>query len=76
MRRIAGEDHPLVPEALHAAALELVDRDPLESEIGVPEHPRDPRPDVFRLPLDGGIGVRAKLQVDAPDVVGLAVQQR
>ena len=57
MRGIAGEDHAAVDEAIHAAALEFVERDPFELELVVAEHARDPRPHVFRLLLDRGIGV-------------------
>ncbi|MGY4300173.1 hypothetical protein ACVWXN_008268 [Bradyrhizobium sp. i1.4.4] len=40
------------------------------------EHARDPRPHVLRLLLDDGIGIAIELEIDAPDVVGLTVQQR
>ena len=76
MRRVAREDHALMHKSLHPAALELVDRYPLKIEIGVPQHALDARTHILRQPLDGRIGSRPKLQVDAPDIVGLAVQQR
>ena len=76
MRGFAGKDHPVVDELRHAPALEFVDRDPLEVEIAVAEHPRDPRPDIFGQPLDGRVGIAAELQVDAPDIVRLLVEQR
>ena len=63
-------------ELVHPPALELVERDPFELEILVAEHARDARPHVFRPLFDGGIGIRMQLQVDAPDVVRLLVQQR
>ena len=40
------------------------------------EHRAQPRHDPLGLPLLVRIGVPAELEVDAPDVVGLAVQQR
>ena len=76
MRGIAGKDHAAMDEAIHAAALEFVERDPFEIELVVAEHARDPRPHILRLLLDRGIGIAAELQIDAPDVVGLLVQQR
>ena len=76
MRAVADEDHTVVDEALQAPALEGIDRHPVELEIGAAEHALDARPDVFRLPLDLGIGIPAELQVDAVNVVGLLVQQR
>ena len=76
MRGVARKSHAAMDELVHAAALELVERDPLEIELVVAEHARDPRPHVFGPLLDCRIGVRMQLQVDAPDVVGLLVQQR
>src|SRR5215469_9217572 len=55
VRGIAGKNHPAVQEAIHATALELVERDPLELELVMAEHARDPRPHVVRLLLDRGI---------------------
>jgi toxin HigB-1 len=40
------------------------------------QHLLDARADAFGPPLGVRVGVRAELQVDAPDVVGLLVQQR
>ncbi len=76
MRGIARENHPAVEEAIHPPALEFVERDPLELELVVTEHARDPRPHVLRLLLDDGIGIAIELEIDAPDIVGLPVQQR
>ena len=76
MRGIAGEDHAAMDEPVHAPALELVERDPFELELVVAEHARDPRPHILRLLFDRGIGIAAELQIDAPDIVGLLVQQR
>ena len=76
MGGIAGEDHALVDKSLHAPALELVDRDPADIEICMPQHAFDPRAHIFRQPLDNRIGVGAELQVDAPFTVRLPVQQR
>jgi hypothetical protein len=63
-------------EALHAPALEGVDADPLQLELALrAEHRADARDHLLRLLLFLGVGVPAELEVDAPDVVGLAVQQ-
>src|ERR1700741_3037261 len=76
MRGVAGEDDAAMDEAVHAAALELVKRDPFKVELVMAEHTRDPRPHLLRLLLDQGIGIAAELQVDPPDIVRLLVQQR
>ncbi len=76
MRGIAGKNHPAMGEALHAPALEFVERDPLEFEIAMADHPLDARPHALRLLLQFRIGIGPELQIDAPDVVGLFVQQR
>src|SRR6185369_10446510 len=76
MRGIAGKNHPAMDEPVHPPALEFVERDPLELELVMAKHARDPRPHVVRLLLDDWIGIAAELKIDAPDIVGLAVQQR
>ena len=61
---------------LQPPALEGVDADPLELERPVlAEHRLQPRADALGLALLDRVGVPAELQVDAPDVVGLLVQQ-
>ncbi|GBD42437.1 hypothetical protein HRbin39_01830 [bacterium HR39] len=74
--RIAGEDHPAVAKALEPPALEGVDRDPLELEGPLAQHGAQPRHHPLGPALLFRIGLRAELQVDAPDVVGLLVQER
>ena len=76
VRGIAGEDDAAVDELVHSPALEFVQRDPFEIELVVPEHAGDARPHVLRQLFDIGIGKAVELQVDAPDVVRLLVQQR
>ena len=76
MRGVAGKDHAAVEKSIHPPALEFVERDPFEIELVVAEHTCDPRPHILRTLLDHGVGVRMKLQVDAPDIVRLLVQQR
>src|SRR5437868_11745933 len=76
MGGIAGKDHPAVDEFVHAAALESVKRYPLEIEVAMPKHPRDPGPDIFRSLLDRRIGIGMELQIDTPDVIRLLVQKR
>ena len=56
MRGVAGKHHAAMDKPVHAAALEFVERDPFELELVVAEHARDPRPHIFRLLLDRGVG--------------------
>ena len=67
-----------MPERTHAPALERVDARPFDLELrqSSPSIARMPRDDALRLFLRLRIGVPAELEVDAPDVVGLAMQQR
>ena len=77
MRGIAGEQHASVAEALQAARLEAVEADPLEGEIDVlAQHGAHAAGDVVRLHLLVAVGLGADLEVEAPHVLGLAVQQR
>jgi hypothetical protein len=70
VRGVTREQHPAMAEAVDAAAGELVDRDPLELEVGVgPEHGPDARQHLLGLLFLFGVGVPAELEVDAPDVV-------
>ena len=63
-------------EALEPPALERVDRHPFEREIVVAEHLPQARDDALRPLLGLRVGIRAELEIDAPDVVRLLVQQR
>src|SRR6185436_16139907 len=61
---------------LHAPALERIDARPLDLELRIgSEHRAKSRQNAFRLFFELGIGVPPKLEVDAPDVVRLPVQQ-
>ena len=65
-----------VGKAVHAAALEGVNTDPLQFKLAViAQHGFDARDDVFGLFLFFRIGLPTQLEVDAKHVVGLAVQQ-
>ena len=76
MRRVAQEKHPPVPEALHALAAEGVDADPFERERSrFTQHGTNAGDDAVGLLLDIRIGIPTKLEVDAPDIVGLPMQQ-
>ena len=75
VRCVACKDDTTMHEMLKPPTLELVDRHPLEIEIAVPEHALDARNDDVRTALLFDIGGRSKLQIYAPDVVGLLVQQ-
>ncbi len=77
MSRVAGEQHAVVAKMLHAPALERVDAGPLDLELHrVAQHRRDARQDALGFPFDFRVGVPAELEVDAPDIVSLAVHQR
>ncbi|MCY1375696.1 hypothetical protein D9M69_631290 [compost metagenome] len=76
MRRVTHEQQAAVAEVLHAPALEGVDAGPFQLEFAVvAQHGFHAREDVFRLLLFFRVGVPAELEVDAPDVVALLVQQ-
>src|SRR5690606_16249818 len=73
---ISGKNDTAMDEAIQPPALEGVDRHPVEFEVAVADHAFDARDDVFWLLFFFRIGIPAKLQIDAVDVVGLLVQQR
>src|SRR5450432_3246343 len=61
----------------HSPALERIYARPLDLEPRiVAEHRLQPRENVLGFLLLIRIGVPAKLEIDTPDVVGLAMQQR
>ena len=73
---VARKDHAAMDEAVHAQAGEGVDAGPFQLEGRVlAQQGADAGNDVLGLFLFLGIGVPAQLEVDAPDIVGLAVQQ-
>ena len=77
VRAVAGEDHPTVPEPLHAAALEGVDRRPDDVVLDrLAQHGVEPAADIVFLELLLAVDVPADLEVDPPHVVRLLVQQR
>ena len=76
MSAVAGEQHAPVAESRHAQAREGVDARPHELELGLLAEQRPhARKNAFRFALGDGIGVPAQLEVDAPDVVRLPVQE-
>ena len=76
MRRIAGEDHAAVHVAVERAALESVHGSPDELEPrSRAEHCAQARHHTLGLPFLLDVGIRAELQIDAPHIVGLPVQQ-
>src|SRR5579872_2553257 len=76
MRGIAGKEHTALAESLEPAALKTIDADPnqLEGLIRA-EH----RPKTWENPLRAafelGIGVTAELEIDAPNLVRLGVDE-
>ena len=76
MRGIADEDHPIMHEAVEPPAIEGVDRDPFQL-VGMRRQDLvEARTDPLRVLLGDRVGIGTKLQIDTPDVVGLAVHQR
>ena len=76
VRRVAGKEDAAMPEFLHAQAGEGIDADPFQFEFRILAQERlDARDDFFRLPFSDRIGIPAKLEIDTPYIVGLAVQQ-
>ena len=76
VRRVAHEDHAAMAEVVDAAARKLVHRHPLQLELGVrAQHGLDAGNDLFGLLFFSRVAVPAQLEVDAPDVVALFVQQ-
>ena len=81
MRRVAGEQHAAMAESLHALAGKGVDAGPDDLELhrcgtDAVEQRAHPRNDALGLALYLRIRVPAELEVDAPDAVGLLVQER
>uniref|UniRef100_UPI0013D4D486 hypothetical protein n=1 Tax=Enterobacter hormaechei TaxID=158836 RepID=UPI0013D4D486 len=72
---VAGEDHPVVDELPEPATLKRVNGDPFQREITMAEHAPDTGDDVIGLTLGLDVGVAAELQIDAPDIVRLLVQE-
>ena len=71
-----GEEHAAVAEVVDAPAGELVHRHPFQLEGQLrPQHRLDARDDALGLLLGLGVGIPAELEIDAPDIVALLVQQ-
>ena len=75
MGGITRKQQPAMAKGLHAAALKGVDAHPFEVEITVSEHGPQPGQDSLGLFLLIGVGIRAELKVDPPEIVGLSMQQ-
>ena len=60
---------------LNAATIETVDADPIERERSATNNFFNARNNIFRFLFLVNIGIRAKLEVNAIDIVGLFVQQ-
>src|SRR5690606_885218 len=76
MGAVTGKDDPAMHELFQPAALEGVDRDPIQLEIAMADDLLDPGDDVFRLLLLFRIGIGTELQVYTVDIIRLLVQQR
>ena len=76
MRGIADEDHAAMHEAVEPAAIEGVDRNPFSSKSCAASTLSSRARTRSGSCSASGVGVGAKLQIDAPDVVGLAMHQR
>ncbi|KAG1388057.1 hypothetical protein G6F60_013868 [Rhizopus arrhizus] len=76
VRGVSGEHDASVAELVHALAGKGVEADPLQIELRVgPEQGADARQHVLGFDGFDGVGVPPQLEGDAPDVVGLPVQQ-
>src|SRR3546814_3673193 len=76
VRGIAGKENALMPKPIHAFAGKGIDADPLQFELRVgAQQGAYAWNDVFRLDLFHRVGIPAQLEVYAPDIVGLTVQQ-
>ena len=73
MCTIADKYHSSMDEIVEACAAKLVDAEPIESERCIANHGFYSGYDFFFGCLCGRIGVGAKLQVDAIDIVRLLV---
>ena len=76
MRGIAGKDNPVMAEFFHPPTLKAVDADPFQIEVHIAQHRLQTQDHALGLFLGLLVDIRPKLQVDAPDPVGLLVQQR
>ncbi len=76
VRGVAGEQHIAMAEAVHAQAGKRIDADPFQGELRIrPQQRLHARHHALGRFLGDRIGVPAELEVDAPDIVGLAMQQ-
>ena len=76
MRTVAGKQNAVVAEPLHAQTGKRVNADPFQFKLGVlAKQGANARQYVFGALFYFRVGVPAELKIDAPDVVGLLVQQ-
>lgn len=76
MRAVSGEHHRSMHEASQPAATEGIDADPFKFEIDiVAEHPAQPGRHALRLALQHWVCIRPQLEIDAPDIIRLFVDQ-
>ena len=75
MRGVSHKQQTLVAEVFHAAALEGVNADPFQLEILLAKHGAQARQHAFGFAFFFRVGIPTQLKVNAPDVVGLLVQQ-
>ena len=76
MGGISSKNHPAFNKTVHAQAGEGIDAGPFKGEVNVFAQQRlDARNDIFGFLLFFRVGIPSELKVDAPDVIGLAVQQ-
>ena len=77
MRGVPHEQRATMAKRAHAPALKGVHTGPFDFEFSlVPEHRAQSRHDLLGLLFLLGIGIGTELKIDAPDIVGLPVQQR
>ncbi len=76
MRRVAGEQHIAVTKAVHPQTRECIDAHPLQLELRIRAEQRTyTRNHAFWRFFEHGVRIPAKLEIDAPHIVRLAMQQ-
>src|SRR5262249_41654823 len=76
MRAVAHEQHTPMPKLVEALTAESVNTHPFKLELGIlPEQSLHTRDDILRPPFGFRVGIPTQLEIDAPDIVRLLMQQ-
>src|SRR4051812_29660991 len=71
MGGIAGKDHAALDKAFRHALLEAIDAEPLEPILNIANHRTDAPLEIAVRFVDLDVDVGRQLPVDAPDIIGL-----